>query len=280
MSPSHDPAAAHHAEQPRTPYSQEAVGLLEQIAVRALDDDYYRVQEDRPSRSRTANSLATLLVVVLFALMITVTAVQNYRERPASQLTRDTLVSDVREQRSLLQEREREAATLSAEVEALQAVDGTTAAGQRVRILSGAIAVQGDGFDVTLDPGNEAGDDGEAEISDAELRSVVNALWAAGAEAVAINRQRIGALTSIRSAGGAITVNFRSIAPPYRIEAIGPPATLRDRYLASGEDAYWERRANGGTLRYEAAVADGLALPAAPVNRTSITYAVPEGGTS
>ncbi|EFQ83982.1 hypothetical protein HMPREF0063_10698 [Aeromicrobium marinum DSM 15272] len=257
--------------EPRTPYSQESVGLLDQIAERALDDDYYLVRDGRYSRSRTVNGFGTAVVVTVFALMVTITAVQNYRDRPASEATRETLIADVRARQAQLETREAQAAALSAEVEDLQAADDTTETGQRARLLTGASEVTGPGIVISIDPG-------DGDVSDAELRGVVNTLWAVGAEAVALNGQRIGALTSIRSAGGTLTVNFRSVGPPYTIEAIGASDTLAERFLDSGEGRYWERRELGGTLVFGLSPADDLRLDAAPVSRTTVSVAAVEGG--
>ena len=51
----------------------------------------------------------------------------------------------------------------------------------------------------------------------------MNGLWSVGAEAIAVNGQRLTAQSAIRSAAGAILVNYRPLKPPYRVEAIGPP---------------------------------------------------------
>jgi uncharacterized protein YlxW (UPF0749 family) len=58
-------------------------------------------------------------------------------------------------------------------------------------------------------------------VHDVDLQLVVNALWAAGGEAVAVNGQRLVATSPIRAAGETITVNFRPLVPPYKIEVIG-----------------------------------------------------------
>ena len=55
---------------------------------------------------------------------------------------------------------------------------------------------------------------------------MVNALWAAGAEAISINGQRLGPTTAIRFAGEAVLVDFRPVTNPYEISAIGDPDTL------------------------------------------------------
>ena len=64
-----------------------------------------------------------------------------------------------------------------------------------------------------------------------DLRDIVAALWASGAEAIAITggggeggapAERIVTTTSIYGAGSAILVNQALLSPPFRIEAIGP----------------------------------------------------------
>ena len=63
-------------------------------------------------------------------------------------------------------------------------------------------------------------------MRDDDLQLVVNALWAAGAEAISINGQRLGPTTAIRFAGEAVLVDFRPVTNPYEISAIGDPDTL------------------------------------------------------
>ena len=71
---------------------------------------------------------------------------------------------------------------------------------------------------------------------------LVNGLWYAGAEAVSVNDNRVGTLTSIRTAGAAITVNFRSISSPYTVIALGDPEALQTRFRQNAAGAYWENR--------------------------------------
>lgn len=261
------------ASTPRTPYSQQATGLLDQIAERALDDDYYLVRDGRYSRSRTANTLATAAMLAVFALMITVTAVQNQRDRPTTELTRETLLADVDDRQAANDRLEAQAAELRADVEALQAVDDDEGTGRPVRVLAGAVEVSGPGVEVTIDPG-------DGSVSDSELRGVVNALWYAGAEAVAVNGQRIGALSSIRSAAGTTSVNFRPVGPPYSIQAIGDADAIRSRFETSGESDYWERRERDSAWRFRLDARDSLVLAPAPESRTTVGLAVAQGGPS
>lgn len=71
-------------------------------------------------------------------------------------------------------------------------------------------------------------------ILDRDLQAAVNALWAAGAEAVAVSGVRIGPGATLRQAGGAILADNRPIASPYTIAAIGSPAELAEGFGRSG----------------------------------------------
>ena len=74
-------------------------------------------------------------------------------------------------------------------------------------------------------------------VLDRDLQSVVNGLWAAGAEAVAVNGQRLTALSAIRSAGDAILVDYRPLTRPYVVVAIGDPRTIAGAVRFSGGPA-------------------------------------------
>lgn len=58
-------------------------------------------------------------------------------------------------------------------------------------------------------------------IHDFDVANVVNELKAAGAEAIAVNGQRIGFASAIRCVGPVIHVNGQGVAPPVAIQAIG-----------------------------------------------------------
>jgi len=59
-----------------------------------------------------------------------------------------------------------------------------------------------------------------------DLLKLVNELNAAGAEAIAINDERIIATTEIRNAGNYIVINTNRYSAPFEIKAIGNPDTL------------------------------------------------------
>ncbi|MBB3036294.1 uncharacterized protein YlxW (UPF0749 family) [Hoyosella altamirensis] len=105
-------------------------------------------------------------------------------------------------------------------------------------------------------------------ILDRDLQIVVNALWQAGAEAVAVGDVRVGPGVAIRQAGSAILVDNRVAADSsgtYVISAVGDRREMQSRFIASG--AYI--RMSGISQLYGAAFTvreeSEITLPAAPV---------------
>ncbi len=103
---------------------------------------------------------------------------------------------------------------------------------QEAKFLAGLTEVRGPGVEVILQdskkrpPANSPIDIENYIIHDSDLQRVVNELHAAGAEAVAINGQRIIANTAIRCVGPTVQVNGIALSSPYVIRAIGDPDTL------------------------------------------------------
>ena len=93
---------------------------------------------------------------------------------------------------------------------------------------------------------------------------LANGLWEAGAEAVSINGHRLSNLTAIRSAGDAITVDYRSLTRPYRVEAIGDLRTLQAGFVESSAGAWWNDLAQNRQMRYEISDVKQLDLAADP----------------
>ena len=60
-----------------------------------------------------------------------------------------------------------------------------------------------------------------------DLRDIVAALWASGAEAISINDERLVATSSIYGVGASVLVNTAFLSPPFRIQAIGSEGPAR-----------------------------------------------------
>jgi uncharacterized protein YlxW (UPF0749 family) len=248
-----------------------STGLLEQIAESALDDDYYVFRGTEPPTLSRAG-VAVGLVVALFALFATTAAVQARNDRPATELERRTLAADIEARQKTLDERRATAAGLQAQVQSLQTSrDAIVDRPEELGVIAAAEAASGPGVVITVDGSRDGSADGT--ITDHDLQILANGLWYAGAEAVAINDNRIGSLTSIRTAGDAVTVNFRSIAPPYTVVALGDTDALQTRFAQNPAGAYWQNRRKRSGVRYAVTPSSDVRVPAAPAKRVDLKHA-------
>ena len=101
------------------------------------------------------------------------------------------------------------------------------------QLLSGETSVAGPGAVVTLRDSQKKlpasmpkGFAPANIIHDSDINAIVNELRAAGAEAIAVNGQRLVATSAVRSFGPTIYINGVPQAAPFVIKAIGNPQTL------------------------------------------------------
>ncbi|MDD4238813.1 MAG: DUF881 domain-containing protein [Desulfotomaculaceae bacterium] len=101
----------------------------------------------------------------------------------------------------------------------------------KIRRFAGLSSVSGPGVELVVQPGQAGLSTVNAprDITDEHLLKMVNELYSAGSEAIAINGQRIAATSEIRLAGKHINVNGTPLSPPYHIIAIGNASVLKSR---------------------------------------------------
>lgn len=250
--------------------------LLNLITAQSLDEDYRHVAERKAtageseqSQRSPRRSVAITAVVTVFGILMTVAAVQTTRNADVQALGRASLVNRIQVEKQAvreLQDRAGELRTQNAQSEtALREVreeeSEVTARVSRLGNSTGYLAVTGPGLRITVDDA-PAGDDTQ-RVRDDDLLLLVDGLWAAGAEAVAINGQRLTMLTQLQNSGQAIHVNVRPLRPPYVVEAIGNPATLEGRLLASTHGQVFFNVARALEFPYQVEDDDALDLPAA-----------------
>lgn len=101
---------------------------------------------------------------------------------------------------------------------------------KKSNMAAGLIPVSGPGIIVTLNDSPRALQPGQNPndllVHDEDILKIVNEMKASGAEAIAVNDQRITAMTEIRCAGTTILVNANKVAPPFIIKATGDPQLL------------------------------------------------------
>ena len=255
--------------------SWSGTGLLERIAETALDDDYYVFRGSEPRPSRTT-AVVVGLIVMLFAVFVTTAAVQTRNDRPATELERRTLAADIEARQKTLDERRATAAALSAEVQSLRrsSANGANSAAD-LGVLAASEAAEGPGIVITAE--NSDNNDDSGRITDRDLQVLVNGLWYAGAEAVAINDNRVGTLTSIRTAGDAITVNYRSISAPYTVVALGDSENLLTRFAQNPAGAYWDDRHKTAGVQFAMTPSTDITVPATPSSRLDLKHATSLG---
>jgi uncharacterized protein YlxW (UPF0749 family) len=250
------------------------MGLLFDVMNRAVDPGYAQAAA-RPvvtrSPARRAGRTATHLLVAVLLGIGTITAITTLRA-PAGTSTspRALLEREIAERSAEAEELARTNEALSAEVaqiqeDALEAANPTLFARlQEAELASGAIAVTGPGLVIELsDSEDEQPDDDAARVQDIDLQIVTNALWAAGAEAIAVNGQRLTALSAIRGAGPAILVDLAPLLGPYRVEAIGDARVLQTEFARSSAANHLAFLSGTYGIGVVIAAESNLALPGA-----------------
>ncbi len=217
-----------------------SMSLLVDMTAAALDPAYGEAVAKRPPGLRARQPRARLPLTALLVLVGLVTGVAMAQVRAHSDdagAVRRSLASDIRRETTATDALAKQAAALRRKVQADRAAAlGQDSRGQALaaqvttlELAAGEVPVRGPALVVTLDDAPDAADAsasrggqlGNGRIYDRDVQDVANALWAAGAEALAVNGQRLAAGTAIRSAGEAVLVDFRPLSPPYVLTAIG-----------------------------------------------------------
>lgn len=274
--------------------------LLTSLVENSLDEGYARAAARRRAGGPPDRHGRLILMVGLLAigLLLATAAAQTRARASASAEARTALASAIQDRTA---ENDRLEETLSGQRSAvsrarrdeLRLTARGTRLAQSLTVLesaTGAGAVEGPGMSVRLedaaiddadaDVDPRTGDATDGRVSDRDLQTVVNEIWAAGAEAVAVNEQRLTALSAIRSAGDAILVDFRPLSPPYSVQAIGPPR-MRTRFVSGFGGSYLQVLRDYG-IDFAVEDRDEVRLPAsAGLGLRSVTkpVAVPSGAT-
>ena len=242
-----------------------SMDLLRQVREEAVDPDYARAASAGRA-TRRVGALSAIALVVAGALFATA-LVATTRAKPLVTSEIEQLVGYIREAEGHQTALEDQRARLREDVDAIQSAalggkGSIPAQSGTVAVISGAVAVTGPGVVILVDDASSSTVDGR--VLDQDLRQLVNGLWAAGAEAVSINGHRITTRTAISEAGSAITVDYRSLDRPYRVEAIGDPKRLPADFAATTGGAWWAYLNDNYGLTFEVESSTSLTLPADP----------------
>lgn len=264
--------------------------LLTALVEDSLDQGYARAAARRDAGEPPSRSSRWVLAAGLLAVgLLLATAAVEARARSSSVAeARAALTAEIEDRESanadLERTLERQRAAVAREREkSLQLTSEGVRLSDALTTLeaaAGAAAVRGPGMVVRLtdaqtdptgaDVDPRAGEAGEGRVTDRDMQTVVNEIWASGAEAVAINEQRLTALSAIRAAGEAILVDFRPLNPPYVVAAVGPPS-MRTAFVEGFGGSYLQVLRDYG-IQYAVQDSDDLVLPASA--GVAVRYAV------
>ncbi len=271
----------------RAPYDAPArpdasMSLLTNLIEHSLDEGYAEAAARRAAGEAPPSRRGWMLAagLVMIGLLLATAALQVRDRAPAAAQARDALTGEIDQRTAAadrletdLQELRESVATAREDALGLTSTGSELAATLTgLEVVTGAGAVQGPGLVIHLEDSDDGDtDDGtdpragesstEGRVTDRDLQTVVNEVWAAGAEAVAINGQRLTSLSAIRSAGQAILVDFRPLSPPYDLVAVGDSDAMQSRIVDGFGGSYLQVLRNYG-IEYTVKTRDSVRLPA------------------
>lgn len=270
-----------------------SAALVQRIADEAMSPAYAaRAGSHERSRHQrrppAGSAVLTLLTVALAGLLVGVLVVAAQARAEQVDSERSNLVGLAQSSGEDVELLRDQAAALEAEVTELrEAALGSASVGAeraeqiaRSGLAAGTTPVTGPGARLVVADGEQptsGTDPGLSRVLDLDLQRIVNGLWEVGAEAVAINGERVGALSSIRSRAEVILVNYAPVVSPYEVEAIGDPLTLPADFLRSSGGEWLQLVATSAGVRLVSLdpVTEDMLLAGEPVGELRHARPVP-----
>jgi uncharacterized protein YlxW (UPF0749 family) len=149
---------------------------------------------------------------------------------------------------------------------------------QDARMAAGLIALTGTGIVIQLEdskaPVPPDGNESDYLVGSRDIRLIIEQLWGAGAEAIAVNGERITTTTAVIDVGTSLLVNSAYLSPPYQITALGGP-DLYDRLSKSPAFGDFVRtRSEGYGIGISLAEPESVDIPAF-VGTVTLRYSRP-----
>ncbi len=150
------------------------------------------------------------------------------------------------------------------------AVAAAQAAGEAGELSAALVPLTGPGLVITLDDAPQRPDgalpvDARADdlvIHQSDVQAVVNAVWAAGADGVAIMGRRLIATSAVICVGNTLLLQGRTYSPPFVIEAIVDADAVRAELAASPQVAVLQQAVADFGLTFAVEARPEVALPA------------------
>lgn len=246
--------------------------LLSLVTAQSLDGDYQHVANRKDAAGERRTSPRALrnaaIIVAIFGLMTVVAFVQTERNAEDTEAGRQRLISSITAQRDVLAQRQAriselrtQTRALSADVERVADAESSATSGLLgIKAHSGYAPVSGPGVRVRLSDSPSGGVDGR--VYDEDLAMLVNGLWVAGAEAIAVNGHRLTSQTGIRNVGLAIHIKAQPLKPPYIVQAVGNPNTMQSLFIESRPGVEFNALRSAYGFEFEMENAQNLNIPA------------------
>ncbi len=188
-------------------------------------------------RFKLAHTLALFLPALLFGYLVANQAITQSQRSALSVRYNAPLVDAANALQKDQNDLKMQLADLRAKLDVIQraSAEQSGIAGDLSRQIddlktrSGLVALVGEGVLVTLDdarlPAN-AKDLDKSICHNTDITDVINAGWRAGAEAIAVNSERVVGTSSVYCVGSTIMVNGTLMSPPFQIAMIGRQSGL------------------------------------------------------
>ena len=214
-------------------------------------------------------------VVLAAAGLLATTSAQTARGTDLRSVGRTNTADLIREQQYRADVQEQQLRTLRRQVQVLTAASAPSGSlleqltkGQSTLAPgAGTAPLRGPGQTVRLDDApHEAGvpagftaDD--MVVHQQDVQAVVNAMWAAGAEAMMLMDQRVVSTSAVRCVGNVLILQGRVYSPPYVIRAIGDPEAMRRSLQRSPQLKIYREYVDALGLGYDVSRDSSLAMP-------------------
>jgi len=237
----------------------------------------------KPMRMKKNGSLGLItLGMLIVGILILVTIKAYYKSNQGSLRPDASLPSLLQlelENEQVAQENEK----LLSELSRVQAGQSAAAlASQQLdeaNMNAGLVKLSGPGIKIILDDSSldRNAEYGNYVIHEEYLRTLINILWNGGAEAIAVNNQRITTHTEIFCSGAYIQINGTRQMPPYIIIALGDQNHLKSALQFYFWDKLGEYQQQYGITRKLETPKDPLPVPAAKLYEYRYAEPVKEG---
>lgn len=227
-------------------------------------------------------ALASILIGFLFVILIRAQGAAGAQAVARQETSVPSLIQTEMENQQLSAENEKIQLELEKYAQGQSALVMADQQLQAAKLNAGLVELSGPGVKITLDDSKRVatGEENPSDflIHEQYIRMIINALWNGGAEAIAVNGQRVTSQTEVFCSGSYIQINGTRQMPPYVIESIGDSDTLVSalNFYSRAWAVLGDKQVQNGITR-DLKVLDKLLIPAGKIHQYKYAEPVKEG---